>query len=137
MTDYAMRDLTGEDKMSFSLNSHHVLDTLEDSIVVANAGGRIVYVNQALEKLLGWSARDLVGEPITILMPERFRDAHLSGFQKYLSTRRPTVIGTPMHVAARQRDGSDVDIELTLGVMSENASEPLFVATMRDLRERI
>lgn len=113
-----------------------MLDTLGDPVVAANSANQIVYVNRELERLLGWPWNELAGRPILTIIPARLHDAHLAGFQRYLDTRVPHVIGSPIRMPALHRDGSEIDIELSLSALTFPNGEPLFVASLRDLRGR-
>jgi PAS domain S-box-containing protein len=113
-----------------------VLDAFADAVVAANGENRIVYVNGAAERLLAWSAGELVGRPLTDIIPPRLRSTHLSGFARYLVTREPRLLGRPVRVPALRSDGEEVEVELTLAAF-QPAGGDLFVASLRDLSERV
>lgn len=113
-----------------------VLQALADPIVVADTSNRIVHVNAASERLLGWSAADLMGQPLTVIQPPRLRPAHLAAFDRYVETGIGHIIGRPINVPALHRDGTEIDVELMIGVTGEGDSR-LFVASLRDLRDRV
>jgi phosphoserine phosphatase RsbU/P len=115
-----------------------VLDGLPDAVVVADEGSRIVYVNAAAERLLEWGRRDLVGQPLTVIIPERLREAHIAGMARYLMTHDPRVIGKrPIRVAASGRTGKEIEIELSLSVHRLDAGHEIFVGSLRDLSDRV
>ena len=58
----------------------------DDAVVVADRRGRIAYVNPAIHALLGHRPEALVGQPLTVLMPERLRHGHGTGFARYAAT---------------------------------------------------
>jgi PAS domain S-box-containing protein len=127
-----------------ALDFRDVLDAFADAVVAADATERVVYVNVAAESLFGWPHGHMVGLHLTDLMPERVRAAHLHGFQRYLDTRVPRLLGKPVRVAAMRQDGSEVDVELTISALavhsaaSDSAADaPIFVASFRDLRDRV
>src|SRR5205823_1399541 len=99
--------------------------------------GLILYVNRAAERLLGWTARDLVGRPLTTIMPPRLRPAHEAGFRRFLTTGESRIIGRPIHVPALHREGGEIDVELTLSDLHPWPGQRLMVAILRDLRERV
>jgi PAS domain S-box-containing protein len=114
-----------------------ILDRLADAVVMADGAGRIVYANTAAERLLGWQAGSLPGEPLTAIMPARMHAAHQAGLARYLATGVPRLIGRPTRLLALRRDGTEIEIELTLAVLPLDQDGQLFVASMRDLRERV
>jgi PAS domain S-box-containing protein len=111
-----------------------ILESLADTVVVADASDRVLWANRAIEQLLGWTPRELIGKPLTSLMPGRFREAHLRAFEQFAMTRQPRIMGRPFRVSALHRNGTEVDIELTLSNLS-GPREPLIVAaSLRDVR---
>lgn len=123
------------------LDAQRVLDGLSDAVIAANAAGTIVYANVAFERLLGWSARELSGQPLTRIIPARMRPAHEEGFARYLRTGEGRVFGKPLRVPALRRDGEEIHVELTLAAIDTalvgSADAPMFVASLRDVSDRV
>lgn len=122
---------------ALSQGALRLMDALMDCVVAADEMNRIAYLNPAAESLLGWSRAEVIGEPLTILMPERFRERHLAGFRRYLETGEARIIGKAIHVPALTRSGREVDVDLSISVLSSAGEPPLFVATLRDLTEQV
>ncbi|MDX2090956.1 MAG: ATP-binding protein [Kofleriaceae bacterium] len=114
-----------------------LLEALPDGIVTSDHEGRILYVNAACERLLKWSRRELLGEPLTTILPPRLRAGHETGVARYLQTRDPQVLGRPIRVPGLCKDGSEIDLELTLTKVTLPGHGEHIVAVMRDLRERV
>ncbi|HWC38070.1 MAG TPA: SpoIIE family protein phosphatase [Acidimicrobiales bacterium] len=115
-----------------------VLDGLPHAVVVADQGSRIVYINGGAERLLGWGRQDLIGQPLAVIIPERLREAHFSGMARYLLTRESRIIGErPIRVAARARDGKEIEIELSLSAHRLETGHDMFVGSLRDLSDRV
>lgn len=114
-----------------------ILSALADAVVAADQSGRIVYVNAAAETLLGWPAGELIGQPLIALVPPRLRDAHQAGFSRYLTTRVPRIMGSPIRVAALRRDGGEVEVDLVLAAVPLHGEDDLIVASLRDVREHV
>jgi PAS domain S-box-containing protein len=114
-----------------------LLDVLPDAVVAANGAGTIVYANAGAERLLGWTEAELVGRALQTVIPERLHAAHGAGFHRFLSTRRPKLIGRAVRVSARRRDGTEVEVELTLAHFRVGQDTDLFVGSLRDLSERV
>lgn len=113
-----------------------VLDAFSDAVVAADEWNRIVYLNRALEAMLGWQADELIGRPLTTLMPERLREAHLAGFSRWVATREPRIMGRPLRVPALLRDGTEVEVDLTISAVPMPGGD-LLVGSLRDARERM
>ena len=114
-----------------------VLEAFADGVVAADANQRIVYVNGAAARLLEWSNEELIGQPLMHIMPERMHAAHEAGFRRYLATRVPHLIGKPVRVPALCKSGREIEVELNIGVFHTGAGALLFVASLRDLSERV
>ncbi len=118
------------------LDHRAILGRLPDAIVVADMGDRIVYVNAAAETMLGWPPGELVGQPLVAIMPERHRQAHAQGMARYAATGETRIMGRPVRVAARRRDGAELPVELVLATHREGDRE-LVVASLRDDTRRL
>jgi PAS domain S-box-containing protein len=114
-----------------------VLDALNDPVLASDESGRVLYLNAAAERLLGWPTAELLGKPLTTIMPPRLRPAHEQAFQRFMTTGRSTIIGRPIRVAALHRSGTEIDVELTLSELRPETGRLLVVAVIRDLRERV
>jgi PAS domain S-box-containing protein len=123
--------------MDLLLAHREVLSVLPDAVVVANAKGEIRYANQAAETMLGWPAGELTGNPLTAIVPRRLRARHQIGFSTFIATRTPTIMGRPIRLPALRRDGSEIDVDLTLGVLSSSDEGELIIGSLRDLRDRV
>lgn len=121
-----------------AIDTRRLLDGLADAVVVADTAGTIVFVNAAATGLLGTSDDELVGRPLFTIIPERLRARHRAGFERYLCTRTPTLLGArPVRLPALRADGAEVDIELTLSSHRNESGDEVFVGTLRDLADRL
>src|SRR5581483_7086472 len=121
-----------------NLDGGALLDGLADAVVVVDMSGTIVYTNPAGASLLRVTPGDLVGRPVVDIIPERLRRAHRAGWDRYIRTGEPHLIGaTPVRVAALRGDGTEVEIDLALSVHTTRDGEDVIVGTLRDLSERV
>jgi PAS domain S-box-containing protein len=113
-----------------------LLEALPDTVVVADGAGHIAYVNPAVRVLLGHDAEDLVGRPLTVLMPERLRAGHGEGFARFRRTGEGQLVGSTTRVPALHADGHEVPIDLTISRLDPAPdSDPdgaVVVAVLRD-----
>jgi PAS domain S-box-containing protein len=110
-------------------------DTANDAIVSADGAGAITYANPSVERLFGHRAEDLVGKPVTLLMPERFRARHDAGLKRFLETREPRIIGRTVEMVGLARDGREFPIDLSLATWMDGGA-PAFTGVIRDVAER-
>jgi diguanylate cyclase (GGDEF)-like protein/PAS domain S-box-containing protein len=113
-----------------------VTESASDAIVSADARGRIVSWNRGGQAMFGYEESDVLGEPLTVLMPERYRDAHERGMGRFLLTNEPRVIGTgSVEVHAQRKDGTEFPVELSLSHWAEGEGQ-FFTGILRDITER-
>jgi PAS domain S-box-containing protein len=106
-----------------------------DAIVVADQRGRILLFNPAAERTFGYARAEVIGQPLTVLMPADLQRKHEEGFRRYLETRVPSVVGRPLEQRGRRKDGKEFPLELTLSAI-DLGGEVQFLGMIRDLAER-
>ena len=112
-----------------------VVETAGDGIVSADADGVITSFNQAAERMFGYTRDEVVGRPLTILMPERFHDAHRGGLQRFVATGERHLIGRTVEVTAGRKDGAEFPLELSLASW-EAEGRQFFTGVLRDTTDR-
>jgi PAS domain S-box-containing protein len=110
-------------------------ETTPDAIVMGDASGCMSYVNPAAERLFARRAQDMVGRPITLLMPARFAPLHDAGFDRFIRTGAGHIVGTTLEVVAARSDGHEFPIELSLGATGTGESRTV-TAVIRDITDR-
>ena len=112
-----------------------ILDTVPDAMVVIDETGVIQSFSAAAERLFGWTAADVHGRNVSMLMPNPYADQHDGYLERYRKTGERRIIGVGRVVVARRRDGSDFPIELAIGEM-RSGERRFFTGFIRDLTER-
>lgn len=112
-----------------------VTETASDAIISADREGNIRYFNPGAERIFGYPSQEVLGQPLTRLMPERFRQAHSEGLQRYLATRQAKVVGQTVELVGLRKEGREFPIELALA-SSEVDRELFFTAIVRDITVR-
>src|SRR5215213_8662748 len=112
-----------------------VLDAAFDAIVTITPDGIVRWFNGGAERIFGYRAEEVIGQPLTLLMPERYRDLCVAGLHSYLRTGEARVVGGTTELVGLRSDGSEVQIEMSLGETHEDG-ERLFTGVMRDITER-
>ncbi len=74
-------------------------------LIVADKRGLITHVDPPLAGALGWRDAELIGRPLTAIIPHRLHDAHLSGFSRFLATGEPTILERPLELWISTRSG--------------------------------
>jgi PAS domain S-box-containing protein len=112
-----------------------VTETASDAIISADRHGNIRYFNPGAENTFGHLEQDVIGQPLTKLMPERFRQAHTEGLQRHLHNRDARVIGRTIELIGLHKNGREFPIELSLA-SSEVDGDLFFTAIVRDITLR-
>jgi two-component system, LuxR family, sensor kinase FixL len=112
-----------------------VTEAAVDAIVSADSSGRLLTWNGGAERLFGWTADEIVGRPLTVIIPERFRQLHEDGLARVRRTGSSKLAGQVVELAGLRRDGTEVPIELSIGAW--NGPDGLaFSGVLRDISER-
>ena len=112
-----------------------VLDTLVDGLIVIDGKGTIQVYNRACEKLFGYSAAEVVGQNVKLLLPTALRPGHDQFLQNYLDTGIRRIIGRPREVPGCRKDGSTFPMNLSVGETAVGG-QPIYVGIIHDLTER-
>src|SRR3989454_8328244 len=112
-----------------------VAETAADAIVSADKRGHITYFNPGAERIFGYAARDVIGSPLTLLMPKRFHDAHRQGLARFFTTGEARVIGRTVELVGRRKDGTEFSLELSLASWKAGG-DTFFTGVLRDITER-
>jgi two-component system sensor kinase FixL len=113
-----------------------VLETAVDAIIVADARGLIESFNPAAERMFGYSAAEVVGRNLSILMPEPDSSRHDSYISRYLDTGERHIIGIGRDVVAKRRDGTPLPVRLSVSE-SVIRGERRFTGIVHDLTDRV
>ena len=112
-----------------------VAETAADAIISADHHGNIVYFNPAAERIFGYAARDILGRPLTLLMAERFREAHRQGMARLLATEEARVIGGTAEFVGLKKEGTEFPLELSLASWKVSG-DTFFTGIIRDITAR-
>jgi two-component system sensor kinase FixL len=116
----------------FDANFEAFVKVAVDGIIMIDVQGQIELVNKAAEDLFGYTADEIVGENVRLLMPEPHRSEHDSYISHYLETGKARIIGVGRELTARCKDGSGVSVHLSISEIVLNGS-PCFIGVLRDL----
>ncbi len=112
-----------------------VVQSAPDAVVLADGDGRIISINRAAQRLFSYTEEEVLGAPLTQLMPARYREAHVSGFQRVRASGASQIIGKVVEVHGLRKDNSEFPLELSLATWTIN-EHAFYSGIMRDISER-
>ena len=114
-----------------------MVDAALDGMVVIDSSGTVLLYNAACERLFGYSADEVLGNNVNLLMTPRDRQNHDTYIRNYLRTGNARVIGKGRDVTGRRKDGATVPIRLSVGELRDDTDATLFIGTLHDLTETL
>lgn len=132
---YAWRNGTEEALRESEERFRSVVESATDAIVLADHRGNIISWNNAAQRLFGYTADEVAGKPLTILMPVRYREAHRRGVERLRSNGDSRVIGKTLALHGLKKDGTEFPLELSLGTWKTKEGT-FYSGIIRDTTER-
>ena len=112
-----------------------LLDAAVDAIIVIDHRGRIETFNSAAEVIFGFSAEEVLGKNVSLLMPEPYRSEHDGYIGNYLESGNAKIIGLGREVQGKRQNGLTFPIGLSVGEIP-TGDQPKFVGIIRDITDR-
>ena len=113
-----------------------ILAIAADAIITIDESYRILHFNQGAEETFGYTAAEAIGQPLSILLPERFRAVHDSHMRSFAESAEPARrMGHRRAVSGRRRDGSEFPAEASISKLNQPGGQ-IFTVVLRDITER-
>src|SRR5579872_371668 len=133
--EIADRKHAEEDLRSSEEKHRLVVETANDAVVTMDDDGTIQFANRATARIFGYDPTELVGRPLTVLMPESMRELHDRGFRRYLKTSQRQINWQGTELTALRKDGQELPVEVSFGELTRNGRK-VFTGFIRDISER-
>jgi PAS domain S-box-containing protein len=125
-----------EEELKVSEEEHHVIvNAASDAVISMDENGGILLANPATARIFGVDPAELIGKPLTILMPEFMRKLHEAGFRRYLATGQRHLNWQGTEVTALRQNGQEFPVEVSFGEMTSNGHK-VFAGFIRDISEK-
>ncbi|MDO6425899.1 PAS domain S-box protein [Thalassotalea sp. 1_MG-2023] len=111
------------------------LQSMGDSVVLADHQGTILSINQATTALFGYREDEMIGKNVRMLMPEPDRSQHDDYIANYLHSKTPKIIGIGREVVAKKKNQKSFPIHLSIAHMTID-NEQFFSAIIRDISQQ-
>jgi PAS domain S-box-containing protein len=133
--DLTERKLAEESFRSQQEQFRAMTESANDAIIFADEQGRVTFWNEVARRTFGYDDGEIVGMPLAMLMPERYREDLQRGLQSLSAGGEPHLIGKRVELYGLRRDGSEFPLELSLSTWTKNG-ERFYGGIMRDITER-
>jgi len=125
-----------EDELKRSEARHRVVvETASDVVVSIDENGKIILANPATNRMFGYAPEELIGKPLTVLMPKAMRGLHEAGFKRYLETGARQLNWQGTEMTAMRADGEEFAVEVSFGEMTTDQGK-VFTGFIRDISEK-
>ncbi len=112
--------------------SENLIETAQDAIVSIDEEGIVKIWNLSAEKIFGYSRNEIMGQSITIIIPEEYKKKHEEGLKSFLKTGQPRIIGKSIEITGKTKEGKEVPIELSLSFQKTENKKYSFTGIIRD-----
>jgi PAS domain S-box-containing protein len=117
------------------LKFRSVTESAKDAIISADKHGNIIYWNKASQEMFGFEEQEILGQPLTVLMPDSFSEAHQKAIASHARTGVPKIIGQTVELIGRSKQGLEFPIELSVSTW-KTGGEVYYTGIIRDISER-
>jgi PAS domain S-box-containing protein len=115
--------------------SRVIAETASDAIITIDDQSTILFANRATEKIFGYTHEELIGQSLTMLMPEYLRHVHRAGLQRYLTKGTRHIAWEAVQLPGLHKDGTEIPLELSFGEFAEDGKH-FFTGIARDITDR-
>jgi PAS domain S-box-containing protein len=112
-----------------------VVEAASDAVISLDESGAIILANLATRRVFGYNPEDLIGKPLTVLMPEAMRTLHQAGFKRYLQTGARHLNWEGIELTGLRANGEEFPIEVSFGEMYGDHGK-VFTGFIRDISEK-
>ncbi len=116
-------------------NYRLVVETAPDAVISIDESGAILFANPATVRIFGYDPTELIGKPLTVLMPEFLRKLHENGFRRYLATGQRHINWQGTELTALRKNGQNFPVEISFGELARDGHK-VFTGFIRDISER-
>lgn len=113
-----------------------ILEAIPDTIVIVNKSGLILSANSQITPLFGYLDEEIVGKPLEVLLPDRFRNKHRVYLQRFFLNPKPRLIAINTELVGLHKNGDEIPLEIRLNPLVSSKNGPICIASVRDISER-
>ncbi|MBZ5537887.1 MAG: sigma 54-interacting transcriptional regulator [Acidobacteriia bacterium] len=135
VTDITERKRSREALQHSEERYRNVVETATDAVVSVDQSSQIIFANPATTRTFGYQISEMIGQPLTMLMPEFMRELHKAGFQRYLKTNQRHADWQGVKLIGLRKNGEEFPVEVSFGEVVKDGHH-IFTGFIRDTTER-
>ena len=135
MQELAERTRAEEELRESETTFRSLVESANDAIILSDGSGNIVSWNRAAQTIFGYGEKEVLGKPLTVLMPERYRDSHRKGLDRLRSTGLAHVLGKTIELHGLKKGGSEFPLEISLTTWKKGR-RTFYSGIIRDITKR-
>ncbi|MFQ5688120.1 MAG: response regulator, partial [Candidatus Scalindua sp.] len=116
--------------------SENLLETAQDTIISIDVDGIVNVWNNMAEKTFGYSKSEIIGRPVTTIIPERYKTLHLEGIKRFIKSGVGNVMGKTIGVSGITKEGIEIPVEMSLSFQKSEEGRYSFTAIIRNVAEK-
>jgi PAS domain S-box-containing protein len=136
-TNTDIEDLKRAEDARRQIEERHqlVVETATEAVVSIEGNGNILFVNPATTRIFGYESCELIGQPLTMLMPEFMRELHRAGFQRYVATGQRHMNWQGTELVGLHKNRGEFPIEVSFAEVRQEGRS-IFTGFIRDITDR-
>ncbi|MBT3353798.1 MAG: PAS domain S-box protein [Candidatus Scalindua sp.] len=135
-TEIAVRRHTEELLRRSEENYRQLIEAAQDAIICIDEKGIIFLWNESAEKIFGYSKYEIIGQPLTTIVPEKYQTAYQEGFNLFSTSDKNTISDKPVEVSGITKAGVIIPTELSVSSYKAENEQLALIGIVRDLTER-
>ena len=135
-TEIAVRRHTEELLRRSEENYRQLIEAAQDAIICIDEKGIIFLWNESAEKIFGYSKYEIIGQPLTTIVPEKYQTAYQEGFNLFSTSDKNTISDKPVEVSGITKAGVIIPTELSVFSYKAENEQLALIGIVRDLTER-
>lgn len=112
-----------------------VAETASDAIITIDEESRILFANRTAERIFGYATQEMLGQKLTMLVPENLPNVHLYSVKRYVDTGEKNINWDRTELTGLHKSGKKVHLEISFGEFTKN-DKHFFMGIIRDISER-
>jgi len=138
--DGLIEDITGRKQTEEALREseekfRNIAQTAADAFILAERNGDIIFWNKSAQKIFGYTEEEILGKPLTILMPEQYREVHQTGIELLHSSGESKYFGRITEMEGLRKDGNVFPMELSVSMWNVR-DKKFYSGIVRDITKR-